>query len=299
MEQDNLPSYQSILISEATKRFTDVLLSIRTADPTDIEAITSYFYDPDNFTIDMLILGELKDSILKINLPDVIHMDFDLCILLRRAILHKKFKLVRLLLDNGIPLRTLEPKIMIMLAMQLGKCDVADGLIEPSEITISCAPSSRRENSRSYAQCDIDSVSKLVYKLIELKAPVHPDNYACVYMYAEIGRLDIIDRILTTYTFTNDQMTELVGRICVVAVKRDYAHVLKHFMTPVVLESIPDLAYEYLINGIKFGDCVKVATYLMENGVAVQQNDYAAVRLAKELRRENLIKYFDSLDLCY
>ena len=268
---------------DAKQRFINQLLKIRIN--MNLEPIEKFYADPDMITADMIEVGELNYPNLMINIPDVIHMEIDLQVVLRRAILQKKFTFVNVLLSMGIDMCKIEPKIMIMCAMQ-----------DPPIPTPIPTPIPNQNIYNTSNTSDIDSVEKLIFKLIELKTPIDPDNYACVYIFAATGRLNILQKILQTYSFDEQTITAIVGKVCAIAVQQNHVHILQHFMPADVIETIPDLAFEYFIKAIERTDNIDVVKYFVQAGCSIGQSNYQAVDVARQYERKDMIRYFVSVD---
>jgi len=251
-------------IGEATKRFVSQLLTIKIDGSTmDFKPIHDFFADPDNITADMFIVGKINFPDLFIDIPGVICMDINLTTSLHRSIKERKFKFINLLIDLNIDLFKLEPIIM------------------PACATI-------------LYDDRYDPLSDLLDKFIDLKIPIHENNYACIYILASKGRIDLLEKIMKTYVFNNQ--TEIIGKICAVAVRADRVNILEYFMPIRTFDTIPDIIFEYFINGIKCGDNINVTKYFTSNCIQISQENYLAVKVARQFKRKKIIQYFANAD---
>lgn len=246
-------------INESIKRFTNQLLTIKLETTFDTKPINDYFADPDMITEDMLTIGTLNYPYLRITIPEIIDMDINLTISLQQSIIQRKFKLVELLIDYDIDIFKLEPNIMGIVATMLD-----------------------------------DRLVIILNKFIDLKIPVYPNNYACIYILASKGQLDLLVRIISSYTFNN--MMEIVGKICAVAVRTDHVTILEHFMPVQTFDTIPDIIFEYLIKGIECGDNIKVIKYFTQTCIQISQENYRAVTIARQFKRKKILQYFVASD---
>ena len=254
---------------ESKKNFINQLLTIKLQSNFDLDPIENFYSDPDMITNDMFIVGRVIHQNLLINIPNVINMGINLLTMLRRSILQEKFNFINLLLDNKINLVELEPKLMLLCAIQ---------------------PSSKTETD--------NNMNKLINKFLDMRISINADNYACVYMFASTGRLDVLKKIIELYKFNDirDGMIEIVCKICAVAIKNDDVRILSNFMPVEIFDSIPDIIFEYFLRSIQYGDNIEVVKYFINGGVSVEQEKYRAIVLAKELNREKIIEFFEEIN---
>lgn len=258
------------------KRFIDLLLDIKinsSAYNSDIDLIHNFFSDPDTITKDMFIVGEINLPYLIINIPGAINMDLNLTILLRKSIAQRKMKFINLLFDMNIDIFKLEPIIMPATASLLQN--------EPK-------PSANSNQVNSNFVCD------LLHKFIDMKIPIYENNYACIYILTAMGKVDMLEKIMKTYTFNN--MTEIMGKICVVAVRSDKVNVLEFFMPVKTFDTIPDIIFQYFIKGIECGDNINVIKYLTSDCIQIAQENYLAVKTALKFKRRLILQYFVESD---
>lgn len=249
------------------KRFIDLLLDIKinsSGHNSDLDLIHNFFSDPDTITKDMFIVGDINLPYLIINILEVINMDLNLTILLRKSIAQRKMKFINLLFDMNIDIFKLEPIIMPATASLL------------------------QNDPNSNFVCD------LLHKFIDMKIPIYENNYACIYILTAMGKVDMLEKIMKIYTFNN--MTEIMGKICVVAVRSDKVNVLKFFMPVKTFDTIPDIIFQYFIKGIECGDNINVIKYLTSDCIQISQENYLAVKTALKFKRRLILEYFVESD---
>ncbi len=225
-----------------------------------------FFSNIDLIDTDMFVVGKIELPYLIINIPDAIHLEINLTNLLHKSLAEKKYELIDILIQN-VDMYRLEPDIMRLCAR----------FIEPIEsITTS------------------GEIDRIFCKLIKLKIPLHPDNYASIYMLAYVGRIDLLEKIMRVYAF--DNIMEIVGKICAVAVQRNHVKILQYFMPVGTFESVPDIIFQYLIKSIEYGDNVDVVQYLTTSCISIAQENYTAVHVARQFGRKKVMEYFIRAD---
>lgn len=254
-------------INKSKKRFVNELLTLNIdTNVSGFDPIHNFFADPDAITKDMFVIGEINLPYLIINIPNIIHMDLNLTVILRKSIAQRKMKFINLLCDMEIDIFQLEPIIM------------------PATASL----------FRTVSESESDFVSDLLNKFIDMKIPIYQNNYACVYILAAVGKVDILEKIMKTYTFNN--MTEIIGKICAVAVQTDQVKILEFYMPVKTFDTIPDIIFQYFLKGIEYGDNINVIKYLTTGCIQISQENYLAVTKARQFKRRQILKYFIESD---
>lgn len=223
--------------------------------------------DTDTIDEDMLLAGTIDGHILTIDLF-ILTLNINLSLLIRNSILNKKFHNIELLLKHNIDIISLEPNIMIMCVETLSK---------ENEI-----------NSES------DDLEMLINKLIESHAPIDIENFRCVFQLAAIGKLDLLKKIISSYSFEN--VAVIVGRICAQAIIHGHRNILEYFYPQSEFNGAPDIIFTYFIMGIQYGAHLPIIKFFVEGGMSLRQEDYRAVRVAMQYERIEIIKYFYEID---
>lgn len=255
--------------------FLNIFMSIHLDSSIDTSPIDEYFSNPNNIVQEVLSVGHLSGRILKIQIPDKIHMDIDLCVMLNAAITQSKFNLVNLLLKNDIMLDSIQPRIMTLLA------SVTKSDINPLF-------------NHSIGTQTIYTVQDLIFHQIHRSTNISVDNYACFYLWVKAKCINIIKLIMGRYIFSEDVATELVGRSCVIAIKEDDVQMIEYLMPVSTIPSILELVYDYSKNGIIFCDCVNVIKYYVENGMDLSRNGYELEHMANSYGRKNVLEFIQS-----
>jgi hypothetical protein len=252
-------------LEETKQRFIDQLRTIDLIG-SDTKPIRDFYADPDNITGDMFDLGIINSPLLIINLPDVIHFDINLRFSLQQSIKQRKFKFIELLIERNINLLELEPTFMPVCASLLCQSD----------------------------NPETDPLNDLFYRLIDLKIPINSNNYACLYILANSGRLDLIEKIIRIYSLINN--SEIIHKVCASAIRNDHVDIIEFFIPISIFVTIPDIIFLYCTKAIEYGDNVKVIKYLTSECVQIAQEDYQLVKRARQLNRKQILQYFEESD---
>jgi hypothetical protein len=257
----------------------------------DGDLIHNFFSDPDAITKDMFVIGEINLPYLIIDIAGAVHMDLNLTFILRKSIAQRKMKFINLLFDMNIDIFKLEPIIMPATASLLR--DDINSSVNSNQVKLS-VNSNQVKLSVNSNQVNHDFVCNLLHKFIDMKIPIYENNYACIYILAAMGKIDMLEKIMKTYAFNN--FTEIIGKICVVAVRSDQVNVLEFFMPVKTFDTIPDIIFQYFIKGIECGDNINVIKYLTSDCIQISQENYLSVKTALKFKRRRILEYFIESD---
>lgn len=248
----------------AMRRFVNIICRMPSIDTLATD------FDLSLLTEDTFIIGELKLPYLIINIPDVIHMDINLKLVLLKSVQEKKYHVTNLIIQH-VDIYSLEPNVMELFGEHIGLKYMSGEEIDLQFENIFCS-------------------------LLEMRVPLHSNDNKCVYMVAIAGKLDILKKIMKNYTFQN--ITEVTCKICAFAIREDHVHILQHFIPVETFKSIPDIIFRFITKTIEYGDNIKAIKYLLSDpySVSIAQENYFAVTLAKRYQRINIIKYFAEID---
>lgn len=171
---------------------------------------------------------------------------------LKRAIICKDINTIKLLASQKIDLNKLYPGIMFFLL---------------------------------HIQC-ID----IFLQLIEYRVSVEWNNYQCMVKLAQSGMLEIIQLILDKYNLNTNE--NLVGQICIEAIKHNHINVLSTYMTPKKFEQCPDITWIFFTKGIEYGASIEIINFFIKNGIDITKSNYLPVRIAIDANRCDIIEYF-------
>lgn len=207
--------------------------------------------DPDIIDEDMFTCGSIEGDYLHIDISPI-NIKIDLQNVICNAMLHKKYNVIHLLIGQNVDLYKLEPRIMIM--------------------------------------CVDTSADDMLQKLIEIKIPIHVENYRCVYQLAANGNLNLIKEILKTYQFQN--IIEIVAKICVQASIHNHVDIIEYFFTPESFTGAPEQVFVFFLNSIQYRGNLPIIKFFIDNGINIKRDNYAAVRAAVKYNRSEVLQYF-------
>lgn len=211
--------------------------------------------DPDIIDDDMLQIGQIYDKTLIIDIHPVV-IKIDLGYAIQNAMLQKKPSVLYRMMKQNIDLSKFEPCVMIM--------------------------------------CVETEQDDLMLEMINNKIRIDIEQFRCVYRLAELGKLNLLEKILDRYEFSN--LPEIVCKICIKAVIFNHVHILEHFFPKEVFGSVPDQMFTFFINSIKYGSHLGVIEFFIKNGIDIRQRGYRAVLTAIEFDEQAVIKYFCEID---
>ncbi|XWV25936.1 ankyrin repeat protein [Tupanvirus soda lake] len=243
-------------IADARRRVANKLIDIASIQ-NDINALRpeSIIDNTDIIDKDMFMVGTIESNMLTINIPPIT-ITINLAQAIRNAMLHKKPKIIKLMMELDIDLFKIEPRIMIM--------------------------------------CVETEQDELLSELISKKVPIYTQEFRCLYQLAAQGKLDLVKEIMKNYKFPS--IPEIVSKICIQAIQNNHVAILKYFMPRDSFRGAPDQMFCFFVNSIQYGGHLDIVKFFIENGINIRQDNYKAVRVALNFDRAQIIKYFYEID---
>ncbi|XWV24693.1 ankyrin repeat protein [Tupanvirus deep ocean] len=243
-------------IAEARRRVANKLIDIASIQ-NDINSLKSESFvdNTDVIDKDMFMVGTINNNLLTINIPPIT-VTINLAQAIRNAMLYKKPKVIRLMIELDIDIFKIEPRVMIM--------------------------------------CVETEQDELLRELISKKIPIYTQEFRCLYQLAAQGKLDLIKEIMKNYRFPS--IPEIVSKICIQAIQNNHVAILKYFIPPQSFHGAPDQMFCFFINSIQYGGHLDVIKFFIENGISIRQDNYKAVHQALKFERAQIIKYFHEID---
>jgi len=243
-------------IADARKRTINKLLDIMSIQNDINNALPESIIDnTDIIDSDMFLVGVIENKTLTIDIPPVT-ITINLQKAINNAILHKKPKLIRLMMEKQIDLFSIEPKIMLI--------------------------------------CATNKLDDLLLELIGKKVDICTNEPKCIYQLAAYGKLDFIRFILQQYTFPD--LPKIISKICIQAILNNHVHILEYFLTKDAFIGAPDQMFCFFINSICYGGHLDIIKFFVNAGINIKQNNYQAVHQAIKFDLDLLVKYFYDIE---
>lgn len=268
MTDDYVPKPSDIIV--AMERLT-------TADPDDIRQmkirLATKFANQN-------ISADLADQNPNIEFAPNSRM-YDIAMLTLGKVIDKK-----LIVDLEVFTITINLPGLISEAMKYGNINIIHELIEHNIDIYHMQP-------LIMPMCTQTDQYDLLSKLLDMKVPLDAMNYRTIYHLANKGKLDLLKKITENYQF--DNLNEVVGKICVEAVRQGHLDILQYYLPAKIYESAPDVMQIYFYNSIIHGGHLPIVKYFVEIGCDIRMDNWQAVKVAIAHNRGEIIQYLSTV----